>query len=266
MKKTLIWTLIFISIAVLMVRFSSIAQELIFGVKPKSGITIISNPDAATVYLNNTEVGKTPYENKELEVKGYFVKIVKDEQPWEGKVDLIDGTVTVINRDLSKDSSSAAGETLSLKKGEGITIISNPTDAEVEIDGKNLGQTPKTFNMTSGEHTILLKHANYLNRNIKANLPEGFNLTISSDLSLADADLSVVSTPAIAQTQEVVVKTTPTGFLRVREKPSTAGKEVARVKPGEVLTLLEEAGSWMRVRLSNNTEGYVSATYVEKRE
>ena len=66
MKKTLVWTLILISLATLIIRFSSSAQEIIFGVKPKSGITVISNPEGAVVYLNNTEVGKTPYENKEI--------------------------------------------------------------------------------------------------------------------------------------------------------------------------------------------------------
>ena len=265
MKKILIWILVLLSLAVIAIRFSSKAEEVLFGIKPKSGISILSNPDGATVFLDNREVGKTPYENKDLDVKDYLVKIEKDQAIWQGKLSLIEGTVTVINRDLSKDNSSSGGEILKLKRGKGLTVISNPSGADIEIDGKLYGKTPQTLDVSSGEHVILLTHKNYLNRSIKANLPDGFNLTVVSDLSLSEADLTTISTPVITQTPQVVVKATPTGFLRVRDKASTLGKEVAQVKPGDTLILLEEQGNWDRVRLSDGTEGFVSSTYVEKK-
>lgn len=265
MKKVIIWILILLSLVVLVIRFSSKFEELVLGIKQKSGISILSTPTEATVYIDNKEVGKTPYENKDLDVKDILVKIQKDTASWEGKISLVGGTIIVINRDLSKDISSSAGETLTLKKGKGITIVSSPTEANIEVDGKVYGKTPKTLDIPSGEHTVLLSHTNYLNRSIKANLPDGFNLTVVSDLAISEADLTTISTPVITQTPEVIVKSTPTGFLRVRDKASTAGKEVAQVKPGDTLVLLEEQGAWDRVRLSNGTEGFVSSSYVEKK-
>lgn len=265
MKKFIIWLLVFVSLGALLLRFSDKWAEILFGVKQTSGISILSQPSDATVFINDKEVGKTPYEDKNLDVKDYTVKIDKEGASWQGKVALTSGTVTVINRDLSLDPTSSAGETLSLNKGKGLTIISNPTGAEVEVDGKAYDKTPTAVAIEPGDHTILVNNANYLKRSIRANLPKGFNLTVSVDLALSEADLTKIQTPVTTQTVELVVKKTPTGFLRVRNKPNLNGGEIAKVKPGDILVLLEELASWNRVRLSDGIEGYVSADYVEKK-
>lgn len=266
MKKTITLLLILIIIIVLAVRFTSVELKQFFGINTKSGISITTIPDGAIVLLDGQEMGKTPYENKDLYVKEYAVKLKKDANVWEGKVNLIAGSVTVINRELYLDVASSAGEVLTLEKGKGIHVISNPSEADVELDGKTYGKTPIGIDIPSGEHTILVSHKNYLKRSIKATLPSGYNLTIATDLALSEADLTSVSAPVITTTPMVVIKKTPTGFLRVRDKPSLNGKEIAQVKPGDELVLLEETAGWDRVRLSNNLEGYISATYTEKKD
>ncbi len=249
----------------ILLRFGDSAAEMFLGIKQTSGISILSDPAGATVFLNEKQISVTPYEDKGLEVGDYMVKLEKGQASWQGRVKLSAGTVTVVNRDIATDSASSAGEILTLDKGKGLTIISNPTEAAVEIDGKSYGKTPITVNIDTGEHTILVSHQNYLPRSIRADLPVNFNLTVSVDLALSEADLTSTTAPVITVTPEVVVKQTPTGFLRVRDKSNLNGKEIAQVKPGDILILLEEIGSWDRVRLSNGTEGYVSASYVEKK-
>lgn len=265
MKKVIVWFLILISLAALVLRFSDKWAAIFFGVKPVSGISILSQPSDALVYLDGLEVGKTPYENKDLDVKEYVVKIEKEGAFWQGKVNLFPGTVSVINRDLAKDAMSQAGEILTLSRGKGLTIVSNPPDATVEIDGKAFGNTPVTVNIEKGERTILLSHTNYFKRSIRANLPDDYNLTVAVDLALSEADLTAITTPTLKQSPEVLVKNTPTGFLRVRDKPNLNGKEIAQAKPGETLVLLEEQGAWDRIRLPDGTEGFVSSSYVEKK-
>lgn len=265
MKKIILWFLVFISLVALLLRFSDKVAEIVLGIKQTSGISVLSEPTEATVFLDGQEVGKTPFEEKGLEVGDHAVKLEKEKASWEGRVRLSAGTVTVVNRDLSSDPASSAGETLSLNKGKGLTVVSNPSEALVEIDGKSYGKTPATFDIAIGEHTILVSHTNYLNRSIKADLPDNFNLTVSVDLALSEADLTTAPTPVITQTPEATVKQTPTGFLRVRDKPNLNGREIAQVKPGETLILLEELGSWDRIRLSNGAEGFVSSAYVEKK-
>ena len=265
MKKTLVFILILLSVLVLTIRFGEKGARALFGFRETSGINVLSLPAEASVYLDDDEVGKTPYEDKDLAPKEYTLRIEKEKLTWQGKVRLNPGTVTVINRDLAEDQASWAGEVLNLERGGGITIISNPDGAQVEVDGKPEGVTPVSIKLDSGEYIINLSHPGYLKRSIRVILPEDYRLIISVDLALSEADLTTVSTPPITATPQVIVKDTPTGFLRVRDKPSLVGKEIAQVKPGDMLILLEELPSWYRVRLADGTEGYVSSAYVEKK-
>lgn len=265
MKKTVVLVLLLISVAVLVMRFGATQFQSLLGFTDKSGLSVLSVPEDAQVFLDNKEVGKTPFEDKDLAVKEYIVKIQKDQLKWEGKVNLTGGTVTVVNRDLSSDITSSAGEVLSLEKGQGVTIISNPSDADIEIDGKNIGKTPLALNIGTGDHTFNVSHSNYLKRSIRAKSPQDYNLTITVDLSLSEVDLTPIATPVAARTKEVLVKNTPTGFLRVRSQPSFGGREIAQVRPGDSLVLLEELGSWDKVKMPDGTEGYVSSDYVSKK-
>lgn len=265
MKKILLLILIFICLVILAFRFTNLSLNALLGVKEKAGIRVLSSPPGAQVLINGKVVGETPFEDSELTELSYEIKLVSERGSWQGKVRLNPGTLTVINRDLSPDSATSSGEILSLEKGHGATIVSFPSEAEVEIDAVAFGKTPTLVSIDPGEHTFVLKKTNFLPRSIKAAIPSGFNLTLSVDLALSEADLTTVSTPAITETPKLVVKNTPTGFLRVRDKPSLAGKEIAQVKPGAELVLLEELQGWDRVRLEDGKEGYVSVSYVEKK-
>ena len=264
MKKTILLLLLLISVLVLVMRYSSLLLESVFGIRERAGISVLSRPEGATVYLDDTEVGKTPYEDKNLQPKVYSIKIEKDQLKWAGKVKLTDETLAIVSRDLAEDQTSSSGEILTLKKGRGMTVISNPSQSEVEIDGQSFGKSPQTVQLQPGEHTLLLSHPNYLKRSIHAKLPEGFNLTVSVDLALSEADLTTISTPTITTTPQVKVLDTPTGFLRVRDKASLLGKEIAQVKPADTLILLEELPGWFRIRSADGVEGYVSSPYAVK--
>lgn len=263
-KKVLFGTVIALAVLALLFRFGGEIGTKFNVTKEKAGVRVLSVPSEAIVFINNKEVGKTPYQDEELSDGEYLVKIQAGDGVWQGSVKLVAGTLTVVNRDLAKDTTSSAGEVLLLKKGKGVTLVSFPSESDVEIDGKYYGKTPTTLQINAGEHTFGLSKAGYLKRSIKAYIPERFNLTLSVDLAISEVDLTNITTPPITQTAKVVVKNTPTGFLRVRDKPSVTGKEVGQVSPGDQLILLEELSGWDRVRLSNGTEGYVSKSYVDK--
>ena len=266
MKKTILLLLLLISVLVLVMRYSSLLLESVFGIRERAGISVLSRPDGATVYLDDTEVGKTPYDDKNLQPKVYSIKIEKDQVRWAGKVKLTNETLAIVSRDLAQDQASSSGEILTLEKGRGMTVISNPSQGEIEIDGQSFGKSPQSIQLQPGEHTILISHPNYIKKSIHANLPEGFNLTVSVDLALSEADLTTISTPTITTTPQVKVLDTPTGFLRVRDRASLLGQEIAQVKPDDTLILLEELPGWFRIRTSEGVEGYVSSSYVEKKQ
>jgi uncharacterized protein YgiM (DUF1202 family) len=174
--------------------------------------------------------------------------------------------MTVVNRELSTSSTSSAGEILMLDKGAGVVITSSPQGADVTVDGKSYGQTPLSLpEITPGEHNFTLSHPNWLKRDIRATIPPEMVLNLEIDLAISEADLGNISAPKVTTLPKLVVGQTPTGFLRVRDKPSLAGEEIGKVYPGQNLTALEEArDGWYKVKLENGVEGYVSASYVQK--
>ncbi|MBI4039906.1 PEGA domain-containing protein [Candidatus Daviesbacteria bacterium] len=264
MKKALFLILVFLSVLVLAVRFGTKPLTTLLASGQRAGLKVTAMPEA-TVFLNDKSAGKTPYEDSNLAVGNYLIKLVSEKGSWQGQVRLTAGTLTGINRELSVNLASAAGEILSLSQGSGVVVTSSPQGADITIDGKFYGKTPiSVSDLAPGEHNFLLAHDNYLQRSIRASIPGQLALNLNVDLAISEADLTSVNAPTLTTSPQLIVKDTPTGFLRVRDQPSLAGTEVAKVSPGEKLILLEEMAGWDRVRLQDGKEGYVSSTYVQK--
>lgn len=263
-KKFIVFLLFIISVALIGLKFRAEIISSMLKPRERAGLRVFSDPSGAEVFINGEAVGKTPYEDQSLLVADYKLKLKNEKNSWEAQVSLNPGVITVVTRDIA-EASASAGQILNLEKGKGVTIVSSPTGAEVEIDSRAAGQTPISLDLNPGEHIITLKKPSYLNRSIRAIAVEGFNLIINADLAISEADLTQVSTQAILETPKLIVKSTPTGFLRVREKFTINSLELAKVYPGDELVLLEELEGWDRVRLPSGREGYVSRDFVEKK-
>ncbi len=80
------------------------------------------------------------------------------------------------------------------------------------------------------------------------------------------------STPATTTPPVVVTPSGPKikinpnsmGFLNVRSEPSTAGKVIAKVHPGEVYVYSKFQYDWYQIILPKGQTGWVSGTYVTK--
>ncbi|EKD90753.1 MAG: hypothetical protein ACD_30C00092G0021 [uncultured bacterium] len=269
MKKTLVTILIFLSIIALILQFGIRPLEGLLNLKERAGLRVESTPKTK-IFIDNKEVGEVPYQEENFSEGEYLISL-KDEASgsatlWSGYVKLNGGTLSVVNRDIQKTQALSSGEVITLEKGAGVTIISNPSGAEVLMDGVIIGRTPLIYTeIISGEHQFLLSKDSFLKRTIRATLIDGYNLTLNADLAISEAELTKLPTPPVTALPQVLIKQTPTGFLRVRDKASLNGKEIAQVKPGESLTLLEESGEWFKVRLPDGQEGYISSQYAEKK-
>lgn len=264
MKRKIFWVVVIICAAILIARLSSQQLSAIFNVQPRSGLKITAIPEA-TVYINGLEVGKTPFQNDNLSPGEYLVKLTNTDSNWQGKIQLTKGTLSIINRMLSPSIASSSGESLVLDTGAGVVITSSPASSEIEVDGKVYGKTPLSIaTLSPGQHNFNISHDGYIKRNVSVYLPPQASLHINVDLSLIAVELKNISTPTIALVQKVTIKQTPLGYLRVREKPSISSKEVGQVSAGDELVIIEEIPSWVKVRLANNQEGYVSSAYTVK--
>lgn len=265
MRKSIFLILVALSILVLILRFGIKPLTNLLGYQQKAGIKITSTPQAL-ISINGKEVGATPYQDESLQAGEYNISLSVNKASWAGWVKLNKGTLTVVNRELAESVASSSGEVLTLTAGAGANIVSTPPQAEVIVNGKPFGKTPLAIaNLTSGEHNFLISHDNYLKRSIRAFVPEKYALNLEVDLAISELDLTAVATPVTVTSTELIIKTTPTGFLRVRDKPSLQGKEVARVPSGSQLKMVEEVNDWFKVKLPDGQEGYVFSTYVEKK-
>lgn len=233
----------------------------------KLAIQVFSSP-VARVFLDNRDVGSTPYQSENVGKSEVTLRLQASGSAWVGGVKLTPGTISVVNRELSDNPLFGAGEIITLEGGRGIFVLSIPDEAEVEIDGKKIGTTPVLDeDLPVGEHRVVVSKKDHISRAVKVKTHEGHKLVLSMQLSLSQEKFSqLASSTASAKlvTKQVRVLDTPTGFLRVRDKPSLAGAEIGRVNSGEAYAYLEEQPGWVKIRVPNPPiDGWVSSQFVK---
>lgn len=270
MRKLLLSTLLFLSVISIILQLGSGYIKEVLGRNVKAGIRVESNK-SAYVFLNNEQKGQAPFQDDTLKPGDYLITLREEEatdsgQPlWEGYAKLNEGTLTIVIRDLAEKKEASSGEIISLEKGQGALITSSPSGAEVFVDGKLSGRTPLALpDLVEGEHQFIISKENFLKRSIRSKVINGLSLNLSVDLAITEPDLTKIPTTPVSSSQEITIKSTPTGFLRVRETPSANGKEIGQVKPKETYVLLEETPGWARIRLKDSKEGWVSSSYIQK--
>ncbi|HUW21238.1 MAG TPA: PEGA domain-containing protein [Candidatus Bathyarchaeia archaeon] len=269
-------------------------------VKPgKAALQIASTPDTK-VFLNDEESGITPYFNDKLEASEYTVKLVpqngEDLINWEGKVSLVPNIVTSITYQLGTSEDLSSGEILSLEKitdskASALAVVSQPDEALVKINGESKGFAPVLVDgLPSGEYQITISAPGFVEKTISAQTVSGYKLTLSIKLAreelgdVAEAtesaeeeteeeketenteeeETEVSPTPISLEKPYVKIRSTPTGWLRVRMGPNTSATEAAKVNPGEAFPYLdEEENGWYKIEYEKGEEGWVSGVYAE---
>lgn len=231
----------------------------------------------ADVFLDGNKAGQTPFKDEKLKPGEYSLKIAADSLEWSAKIKLYSDTITFVNRDLADPVENSGGEILTLEKlTDGkiseITVVSEPNGAIVKVDGKSAGTAPLTVSdVTPGDHEVGLSYPGYRDRFFRGRAVAGYRLNAAVQLGKLAEDTTVltpVPKPATVSATivkpYVTIKETPTGWLRVRFSPSTSATESGRVNPGDKFPLLSEQTGWVKIKLQNLTEGWVSDSYVEK--
>lgn len=258
---------------------------------PKSaGLYIETIPNAA-VFINDEEVGRTPYKATsdpgELTVKlvpeSFEIPLV----PHETKINLVSGVETIITREFGQTEDLSGGEVLSFEKVDdsqtGLSIITIPDSGQIIVDGSVMGFAPyKITSLPEGEHLLEIKREGYIGRNVSIDIQSGYKLTavvnlvpVSEEMVNEEEDESKENILSDKEGKKPIAKVTildtGVGFLRVREEPSTLAEEVARVIPGRDYVLLEtdEETGWFRIIYeagdtnSASSSGWISNTYAK---
>jgi type IV pilus assembly protein PilM len=89
-----------------------------------------------------------------------------------------------------------------------------------------------------------------------------------SALEENQAGKAATSSQAITEIKKeilVVIAETPTGWLNVREGPSTNDTILKKIYPGESYPLLAEEPEWYKIELGEGQEGWIASRYATKK-
>ena len=277
--------------------------------RKKSALSVSTTPQA-TIFLDGEHLGQTPYYNEKLKPGDYVLKIVPESSgqalnPWEGRVTLSPGILTVVNRELGLTQDSSSGEVLSFepsadKKATSISVVTTPDGAVVNLDGEPKGFAPISLdNTTEGDHILLISSPGYQDKTIKAKTVKGNKLIVSVQLARAVAvpivddepqqeatpAASPKASPKAAASPTATPKASPktgstttlpkpyvtidspdTGWVRVRAEASTAAEELTKVDHGQSFPLTDEKSGWYQIEYETGKNGWISGKYAEKFE
>ena len=295
-----------ISLGLLMLGFTALLSgcSLPSFQQANSGIRVTTNP-GSVVFMDDQQVGTTPYENKKLNPGEISLRLVPQATAggalatWEGKLRLTPGIQTIIDRDFAETLAQSSGYSLSFDRIGGkeaaMSIISTPDAAGVKVDGNSQGFTPVVLDSVGeGEHRILLTAPGYEDKLVTAKATNGHRLVVTVQLSqlpqpTASASATTPGLPVLGQTSPtpkaspepkttpavslppkpyIQVLNTPTGWLRVRTDPSSAATEAAKVNPGQAFPFKDTSadGNWYQIEYKPGDFGWVSAQYAKKVE
>ncbi len=146
-------------------------------------LEIVSYPAGAAVYVNEIKVGIAPYKNFSMPVGNYSIKLMKaglgdyckKAYVYKNKIEKITGLMSNVtvgcngstvgagadDDDTADEEDEAPADEEEAAAVEGTTILSDPTGADVKINGVTKGKTPLTKQFTSGTNLLKLYKSGY---------------------------------------------------------------------------------------------------------
>jgi len=250
--------------AVLVLALIGLVVRAKFFAKPGPGALQISSTPKATVFIDGTQVGITPFFDDKIIAGEHTVKLVpeidKDELvSWEAKVQVTANILTVINRELASDESSSSGEIMSLEKigkrdVSSLAVVSTPDQAVVKIGGEPKGFAPVLVeDLTPGDYQVAISSPGYQERIVSAHTVAGYKLTVNVKLAQEIEGIEEEEEEEEAEgeeEEEEEAEATPS------PSPSPEGSPVPTPTPPEkpYIRVKETPTGWLRVREESSTE------------
>lgn len=280
-KLSLLLILVLLFIGFVAVRFFIIDKQNEYG-----KMKIVSSP-TASIFLNSSFIGKTPFEDK-YKVGEYLLKLIPetsatDTASWNGKINIYKNSLTYVNRELGSSDIASAGEIFTTVKmtkkpsnaqfGE-IYVETEPQGAIVTLDSDEKGVAPALMeNVTKGDHELSVFMPGFFRRTQKINVDPGFRVNASFKLAIdqsssfaKESDDKTKTASSSASTDNktyITIRENPQGWLRVRVDGAIDASESAKVKPGEKYEFLDEKTGWFKIKYNDNKDGLVEGEFIE---
>lgn len=228
-------------------------------------IKIVSSP-AASVFINDVAVGKTPYENATTQVGELRVKLIpegkdKNTVPWEDKIQINKNTLTYISRELGTSDLTSAGEVLTVvpmkekvsgNNGE-IYIETEPTGAIVYLDNDEKGIASIVLqDVPAGDHELAVYLPGFFRRAQKIQVEKGYQVRAKFKLAL-DQSHKTLEEELDEKRKEASEE------AKKREEEKKASEEAEIKTPsgltGKIVEILDTPTGFLNVRSEASVDG-----------
>ncbi len=257
-------------------------------------LRIVSEPSGADVYIDGSKIGTTPfssaaitsgdynlrialpgYESSETNIniqKGYTLNVSVKLFPYpvDPIVKMFEDSPNLY--DIRSDNPDITSDTASWAKG----IIYWNTTRGINLDNVGINKDKLFDYFIDYKGGIFDSNGNPVTKqedfsklkDLKRGAYLGLRSSgegITEEAKSALESLSSLGVE-IAKREVATVKPTPLGWLRVRETPSLNGAEITKVNSGETYDVLEKETGWIKIKVSETVEGWVSDSYIELSE
>ena len=168
------------------------SQVVVNGAEGTGELQVTSQP-AASVYLDNKLLGTTPLcrcasvnPQSVLAAKDYTLKLVPtqgDKTPFFEHISIVKGVLTVVDRTFAGPAVSQGSilqlESTGSNTNPSLIVTSFPLQANVTLDGDQIGRTPLSFSdTTESDHVLLLDKKGYKTKTLHIRTPKQYKLHV----------------------------------------------------------------------------------------
>ena len=189
-------------------------------------IRVLSDAQGARALIDGTDMGPVPVDIKDVKAGEHIVQVkAPGFATGEKKVMVAAGGSQIVKFDLNPEAAGDQGI---------IKVVSTVPDAQVFIDGANVGKVPQEKKLSAGEHPVVVRLEGYKQFEQKVRIEPGQTVTVQADLK-GVGRLRILSTPAKAA---VLINGVP-----VKDKDGNDRTPLdIEVETGETVVRIEAAG------------------------
>ena len=241
-----------------------------------SKISLVSEPSQATVFIDDAEVGKTPYSSSVLSDGEYDLRVEKAGfEPQTARVKIkknykLNVSVQLFLIPVPDKSAVIPGSKVVYDLSSDLNELT--LDVPLWVNGivywnKTRNTALKFSYFIDYLGNIYGADGSRVTGNDKFALKAGDTIAYLGRKS--DSGLTNEAKTALERFtgidligKKVKVLSTGTGWLRVRSEPSLTASEIGRINSGDEVSVLEERTEWLKVLFGDGKEGWVSSSYV----
>ncbi len=161
-----------------------------------AALTIRTQPEEALVYLDSLQVGNTPLVDYALSVGSKVLHIEKDGYVSVDTMIVLDTTQAAVFSFTLAQEGGTEEEELEEATAAVLIVQSEPSEAEVLLDGVSVGQTPLTVEEPAlGEHALVLRKRGYQDIARTVTIEEGKESLVEETLAAFSGTLEITARP-----------------------------------------------------------------------